>query len=137
MEKAELFKGQELRCANCDKDLFEDPTSSIVVFLKEKNGKFVDVYACCKDECDKKLLRSKGNSNHTSSWKDISDLVNPKLYLRQVFATMNTLRREDKFTDEAFEDYKNILIQCSPYVMRSPSPEELKIADDLLDIPVL
>ena len=56
MEKANLFKDEGLICANCSKDLFEDPKSSIAVFLQNENGDFVEIYTCCKGECDEREI---------------------------------------------------------------------------------
>lgn len=135
MEKANLFKDEGLICANCSKDLFENPELSIVVFFKNKNGDFVDVYTCCKGECDKKLLQTRRKADYTDGWKDISEFINPVLYLKQTMAFINNLQDGTKFTEEAFEKHKNILISCSPYVMRNPSKEEDETVANLLSMP--
>lgn len=135
MEKANLFEGNGLICANCSKDLFENPELSIAVILRNKNGDFMDVYTCCKGECDKKLLLTRRKKDYTDGWQDITDFMNPVLYLKQTMTFINKLQDGTKFTEEAFEQYKNILLQCSPYVMRNPSKTEEQKVENWLSMP--
>lgn len=50
MEPVKLFNNQPvLKCANCDKDLFENPSDSIIVFIKNLES-ISNIYYCCKGD---------------------------------------------------------------------------------------
>ena len=50
-----------------------------------------DVYACCKGGCDR-LLRRRGQDGLMDGWNDISDLVIPLNFIRNIMAFLNRLR---------------------------------------------
>lgn len=136
MAKSKLFeKDPQLVCENCSKDLFDDPELSIIVFLRDYNGKFVDIYTCCKGTCDEKLLKERRLPSYIDSWNDIYEFLNPLLYLKNTMAFINHLEKGTIFSENAFQTYKNVLISCAPYVMRDLNTKERKRAKDILDLP--
>lgn len=125
-----MYENQEaLVCANCGKNLFEDIEMSIVVFVRDRNtGDIVDIYTCCKGECDKILKNARARRIGVDGWKDLSDFVNPTLFLKHIMSMMNNMHEGVKIKDEAFENYKNLILSVAPYVMREPSEKEKKEA---------
>lgn len=133
MEKVELFSdNEELQCELCGKNLLEDPKSSIMVVIesKDQNNELIkDIYVCCKGICDKKLVAEKRVNGFIDGWKDISELMNPILYLKNIMAFMNRLHNGAKISESAFAQYKKIMLTLAQYVMRKPTKKEYKEAE--------
>lgn len=129
MKPVSLFNNQSvLECENCGKDLFENPSMSIVVFDK-KEDVISNIHTCCKGECDRVLKAEKRSEGYTDGgWKDITDFMNPILYLKQIMAMMNSMQSQFTLTDDAMEKYKDILLATAPYVMREPAEKEKETA---------
>ena len=135
VKMVKLFNDQKsLRCTHCEKDLFESPGKSIIVFIEGVGTKeIIDIYPCCKGECDEVLRRNRQQDGYIDGWKDLTDYMNPVLYLKQVMAIINKMHGGTKLADNAIEEYKNILLSVAPYVMREPTDKEKKqVVDDAM-----
>ena len=117
-----LFDSQEpLTCAHCGKNLFEEP--GIVVFIENEFGDYTDVYTCCKGRCDE-VLQKRIGENESDGWKDVTDFMNPLIFLKEWMAVMNNIYEGKKFEAAAYEKFKDILIAAAPYVLRQPTDGE-------------
>jgi hypothetical protein len=130
-----------LKCQACGKDIletmYEKPYNGIVVFLEDRtdfyNPKYVEVYWCCKGECDRKLRVAKESSNRITGWEDIGDLIIPVYFLDWIFSHFNGLRNsENLFSDEAFENLKLFIVAISQRVLREMTESERERAYSLL-----
>ena len=141
-----LDKYVPLKCRNCGKDLLQALYTEqgnymgIIVTLygydKETNvSQIQDVYACCKDDCDR-ALRQRRNNGFRDGWNDISDLVIPLNFIRHIMALLNGLRGGHyTYTEEAFGKEKDILIALSQKVLRETSGSERKRVKNLMQLP--
>ena len=123
-------------CAYCGKDVFENPKMSIMVMVKDLNtNSIIDVYACCKGKCDNILKLSRVKEKGVDGWKDIAAFHNPLTFLRQMFGIMNQLQKGVKIDEEAFKNYKELLLAGAQYVMRDPTEKKKKeaILDSMVD----
>ena len=94
-----------------------------------------DVYACCKGDCGR-LLRRRGQDGLMDGWNDISDLVIPLNFIRNIMAFLNRLRDGiDTYTDEAFGKEKEILMAFAQKVLRETSESERQRVRDLMQYP--
>jgi hypothetical protein len=126
IEPVKLYSNlKPLTCAHCGKDLLEEPNLSIIVFVEDRNsGNYTDIYTCCKRECDRALEKARVGKNQSDGWKDITEFMNPVLFLKHWMAVMNNIYDGIKFTKVAYENYKDIILATAPYVMREQTEAE-------------
>jgi hypothetical protein len=120
-----------LSCHECGKDLLVDVHSDegIVVIArplsKEKDPHIKHVYWVCKGRCDEHLTDSLRARGLDTGWEDLSDLSIPTWYLRWIFTAMNRLRDgKDIYTDEAFTQWKDLVMSLAQRVLREMTEEE-------------
>lgn len=125
IKKSNIFDDKvELKCLHCGKNLLEDAGLSMVQIITDENDNIVRVNPCCKGKCDKALL-AQLPKQYNDGWKELSTFTNPYLYLKHVMSMLNNLYDGHKFANEqAFENYKNLLISTAPYVMRNMNSGE-------------
>ncbi len=130
MKKSNVFSNpRTINCSVCGKDLMEDPGLSLVNIIQNiQTKKIICVKPCCKGKCDK-IVSGNVKQGEVSGWKDFSDFTNPYLYLKHVMSVLNSMYAGEGFENEqAFEDYKNFLIDMYPYVTRELSEDEIRAA---------
>lgn len=130
MEKSNIFSNDEsLKCSCCGKGLMENVNLSMVQIITNEDGLITNVHPCCKKACDKQLLRGL-KPGEDDGWRELSEFTNPYLYLKNIMAIMNNMSEGKVFANEqAFEDYKDILIKCYPYIARNLSNAEIQSAE--------
>ena len=112
--------------------VFADPVNAV------KGDQFIDAYWCCRGQCDhvlKQRTRQKHDAKLCDGWIDVAELCIPLLYIRKVVAFLNGFQRGDRWSPEAFEKMKTLLIALYPYVTRDPSIKERQRIDELMQIP--
>lgn len=128
MNKSNVFEKEEkVLCENCGKDLMLDPEMSMVQIVDDMTTKKITrIVPCCKGECDN-LLKLRLEENESDGWKDLSEFINPILYLKHIMSVLNNMYDGIGFAnEEAFEEYKSLVIRCYPYVTRDMTEEEIK-----------
>jgi hypothetical protein len=78
------------------------------------------VIPSCKGRCDDALISETKGSD---GWKDVSDFTNPLLFMQNSMAFIDNVK-EGKFSDEAFEAYKKVLLTGYQYVLREPTDKD-------------
>lgn len=133
----QFFMNQKpLHCEYCGQNVFEIPKTSLVCsILDVENNTIIDVYVACKGKCDKILRKVKLKHNCIDRWVEISELINPLLYLRMISRCMYDWQAGIRITEEAFKKYLTILMLAAPYVMRKPTDNEIEHADMLIGLP--
>jgi len=132
-----------LKCGYCGKDLLETADSegreSIVVLVTSVDSdprRVFDIYWSCKGNCDEELKTRLSTPNSTTSFEDISDLLNPIMLLNWVFDTMDKLRYgRDIYEDEAYEKEKEFIAALSQRVFQEITDEDRKNAQANFDLP--
>lgn len=141
-----LAEYEPLCCEACGVDMldehYEGIENGIIVFVEDKEYResnpskhlYVDICYCCKLRCDE-IIEQRYEGYSTAGWYDISDLLIPTQHINYIIAIMNGIRSgKDKYTDEAYEKMKRLLIIISQHTMRHQSKEQLKRARDLFTI---
>ncbi|QDT23524.1 restriction endonuclease [Gimesia chilikensis] len=134
-----LDEYQPLKCKVCGKDLLME------LYLKEHVGNLVhakvgsefhEAYVVCKVECDEVAEKQQHALERITQWADLDDLVMPIEFLRHIFTMVNRIRSgQDRYTDEAFDQAKNILISLAQRVLRHTTAEERQRFVELSQIP--
>lgn len=130
MKISNVYSNQsEIKCSVCGKDLMENPQMSMVNIIQNLDTqKIVSVKPCCKGTCDK-IIEKTAKVRELSGWKDLTDFLNPYLYMKHIMSVLNSLHDEEGFENkEAFEDYKALVLNAYPYVTRDMSDEEKQSA---------
>jgi hypothetical protein len=68
-------------------------------------------------------------------WEDIPDLCVPLIFLRRLMAFLNGFQNGDRWSPEAFQKLKKMLIAVYQHVARDASPEEQERIKRLLEMP--
>ena len=131
---------EPLLCEYCGKDLLKEhlhDRGAIVVLLENINtNEFVDAYACCKGHCDRALTAKKRQAGIGSEWEDISDWIIPSIFMRKEMAIFNQLHSGTiKYSEEAFEKLKQIILRLSQFALREDDDEQKKRVLQLADLP--
>lgn len=126
MKKSNVFSSEsEIKCSVCGKNLMDEPEMALVNIIQNmQTNKIVYVKPCCKGACDKQIERM-AKQGELSGWKDLTDMLNPYLYMKHIMSVMNSMDEGEGFENkEAFEDYKTLLLNLYPYIARDISEEE-------------
>lgn len=125
--KSNVFEeAPELKCSVCKKHLEEAPENALIIGIKDlRSGFFKSVQACCKGECEKRI-RDALRQDEKIFVLELSDLMNPNLFIRHLMNRLGEFYSMDaERSEEAFEDYKSIISGIYPYIARSMSKEEI------------
>ena len=132
----------DLSCHYCRKSLLVPEIHGIVVVWTRRrpegespNEETVAVYWCCNDRCDQALAARYRHERFSDSWEDIPDLTIPIVYLRWIMSMLNELRGGDRYSDEAFDNMKKLLINLFPLVSRHMTTDEKARVQSLTMIP--
>lgn len=130
MKKSNVYESEPLMCDVCGKDLFKDPGMSIIVFIEDMDRNAInDIKFCCKGNCDRKLKASI-KKGELDGWKELSEFINPYLYLKNIMAVLNRTHEGLIIEDLAYEKYKDLILNCYPYICRNLEPNELRAAEN-------
>jgi len=81
----------------------------------------------CKGNCDDEEARRQRELGRTTSWKNLGDIATPIEFLTHTFAVMNVLRDGSHvYSEQAFQQEKQILISLAQRTLRSTTDEERK-----------
>lgn len=125
-----LGSQMDLPCEVCGKDALRASLDggyhANVLFAQDDNGVVQRVLIACKGTCDPgledRLFKKHG---WITSWEDVSDLCNPLIYLRRLFAVTNRVREKPgEFSDEAFEEVKQVFSAIAQRTLRAPLPSD-------------
>lgn len=145
-QPAKIFaEPTELKCDNCGANLLRPEPHGIVAFWHpyHENDEDSDnlcertdyIYFACKGNCDDYLRRSLRARKMVDGWNDIEDLAIPTVYLRMVMGTVNELNAGKKYSPQAFEKTKDLLINLFPLICRHLSDDEIEQIHNLQKIP--
>lgn len=142
---AQLFiDSPRLKCKVCNKELFEQEDKGIVQVWQrmredyEKEPEYIEhIFWVCRGHCDNVLssfIRHR-NSNLMDGWDDVSDIMIPTVYMKWIMSTINNLQEGTIYSDEAFKNLKEFLLQVFPYVSRHLTSQEKERINNLGMIP--
>lgn len=134
---AQLFaETNGLKCKYCGAELLDD-RKGIVVVWKAISGKHISrIYWCCKGNCDRQLQRQYHHPDYVDHWKDIAELCIPTVYAQWIMGLLNRLYTgEPTYSEEAFETFKDLLLEIFPYIARELTAEEKESLGSLCQLP--
>jgi hypothetical protein len=134
---ARIFsENPELKCDFCGKDLLITKNGIFVVLksqlVDDEDGlpqysNEQDVYISCKGDCDMRLeARFRKQNLWSSGWEDISDLMVPTLFIKNLMAFINDLNG-CKMENKAIEKMKKIYLSTFPHIARELTEKENEI----------
>ena len=129
-----------LDCWHCEGSLLHPKPHGIVVIwtsLSEaKSQKEIrELYWCCKGRCDDALRQRYSSEEVVDGWEDISDIVVPIAYIRFIMAALNQFQRGETMSEDAFKNYKRLLLNLYPLVARDMTSIERKRISLLSTVP--
>ncbi|WP_046667360.1 restriction endonuclease [Neorhizobium galegae] len=139
---ARLFKEHlNLACANCGTNLLEKPGKGVVSLWQkmrespQQKDAFEQIHFTCFGHCDDVIGKRLRADKLIDGWEDIRDISIPTVYIRWVMSVLNELRSGVTYSDQAFENLKELLLQLFPYVARHPTAAESDRLRELGTIP--
>jgi hypothetical protein len=139
---ARLFTEQpNLPCANCGANLLDKPRKGIVSLWQkmrtnpEQLAAFEEIQFTCFGHCDDVLGKMLRGRKLVDGWEDIQDLLIPTVYIRWIMSVLNEMRSGVTYSDDAFDNLKELLLQLFPYVARHPTANETERLRELGTIP--
>lgn len=106
-------------------------------YERAESGRIDKIAFCCK-KCDDAVTNAyRKQGYYDSGWDDISDLLIPTTWLVRYMAFVNQMRQHDSMSDEAFEQFKRLFIECFPYVARQLTAEEREKVSDYIRFDVI
>ena len=125
-----------LKCKNCNAELLGSQASGIVVaWVDHKINKTEEFYWCCKGSCDRLLASKRQNPDLFDRWEDIPDVAIPLIFARWMMSPLNELRNGKQYSDQAFENLKEFILNVYPFVARDATEEENERIKSLTMIP--
>lgn len=144
-QPAKIFvEKPSLKCKVCKKELFDQEDNGVITLwsrmrtdYENEKEHFEHVFWTCRGHCDSALSAyiRKQNSNLIDGWEDISDVMMPTIFIKWVMSIMNEQRTGIVYSEEAFENLKEFLLQIFPYVSRHLTNKELERVKSLGMIP--
>ncbi len=121
-EKAYMY------CKYCGKPIEKGGNVVIIQDLRDEpeHRNVVDVYTVCKGLCDRQLQRRVMQQGLYDGWEDLDDLRIPVEYIRWLMGILNGLYNGDKYTKEAFENLKTVLLVLAQDICRDMTEKELE-----------
>lgn len=132
-----------LKCKVCEKELLEaEDVSGVITLWKRVTDseatKYVEhIFWTCRGNCDRALtnyIHEKTNKLY-DGWEDISDVIMPTIFIKWVMSALNQTRKGEQYSDEAFEDLKEFLLNIYPFVCRHPNENEEERMRSLMMVP--
>lgn len=121
----------KLKCKYCGKNLTDniktERCKSLVVLIENNKLEIIDVYTCCKGDCDKILARRYFSKNNLDKTIELYNFTNPFLYIRYCNNIINDFKNNIIWYKNAIENYQDILLAMHSFVMRESSEEEKEI----------
>jgi hypothetical protein len=144
-QPAHIFSEKSsLKCKVCEKELLEQDDNGVITLWKrirtdyEREPEYFElVFWTCRGHCDdvlSKHIRSK-KLNLIDGWEDISDVMMPIIFIKWVMSILNEQRNGVIYSDEAFKNLKDFMLQVFPYVSRHLTEKEKEKVKSLGMIP--
>ncbi|MCE5312327.1 MAG: restriction endonuclease [Nitrospiraceae bacterium] len=144
-QPAKLFvEKPSLKCKVCNKELLEQVDPGVIQLwsrmrkdYENEPEHFEYVSWTCRGHCDDVLTRYiRGqNKNLIDGWEDISDVMMPTIFIKWIMSIMNKQMSGVGYSDEAFKNLKEFLLQVFPYVSRHLTEKEKEIVKSRIKIP--
>jgi hypothetical protein len=143
-EAARIFsETPSLACLACGSELLLPDAMGIIVVWKrmrrdpEPQVEFEHLYWCCKGACDRELRATYRADGIVDAWYDIPDLKIPLEFIRLVVTSLNRMHAKRMYSDRAFENLKQLMLNVFPHICRSHTHAENDRIGRLMMIPAV
>ncbi|ASF45448.1 restriction endonuclease [Methylovulum psychrotolerans] len=144
-EPAKIFADSpSLKCKTCGKELFDGKDKGIITLWQRKRTDYENepeyfeyIFWTCRGHCDKSLsqhIRSK-RTDLIDGWEDIGDVMMPTVFIKWIMSVLNEQRGGTVYSDDAFKDLKEFLLNVYPFVCRHLTEKENERVRSLMMIP--
>lgn len=125
---AKLFiDNPSLKCKVCKKELLTNDYGNLISVWKKLDDNGVEhiehIFWTCKGYCDGKIS-STIDDELINGWEDISDIMIPTTFIRWIMSTLNEHRNGVVYSDEAFKNLKEFILQVFPHISRELTTKE-------------
>jgi len=125
---AKLFiDNPSLKCKVCKKELLTNDYGNLISVWKKLDDNEVEhiehIFWTCKGYCDDKISSTIDNEL-INEWEDISDVMIPTIFIRWIMSTLNEHRNGVVYSDKAFENLKEFILQVFPHISRELTTKE-------------
>ena len=137
-----FYDAGPIECEHCHKNLLLNVEHGNFILLKKILGydedsipQFDEKYSKLADagkKHDRIVTEKYTKEGYIDEWDDIDDLCNPYIWMSKVMAFVNGLYNGNYMTEEAFEEFKQMLLRTYPYVCRHLTSKEMERAKQLL-----
>jgi hypothetical protein len=145
-QPAQIFSdAAKLQCKVCNKDLLDPANNGIITFWQRMSNGYKNepehieyIFWVCKGHCDKQLsseIQSK-QKNLVDGWEDISDVMIPTVFIKWIMSIFNQLRGGTIYSDEAFKQLKEFILNVYSFISRELSSKEKERVKFLIQIPL-
>lgn len=129
-----------LQCEKCAKNLLKPTPNGLIVFWRDKsntpgNELVQHISFCCFGQCDNELRSKYHAKGYIDSWDSLEDCKIPVIYLKHIISMINRLNSGTRFSSDAFEEFKDFILNLSPHVFRNPTKAEEDRIRDLMQLP--
>lgn len=142
---AKIFSGKpSLKCKVCNKELLEAEDKGVItlwqyrrVDYEKEPQHFAHIYWTCRGSCDQALSRRvrSQTTSLTDGWEDIEDVMMPTVFIKWVMTIFNEIRSGTIYSDEAFDQLKNFLLNVYPFACRHLTDKEQEKIKALMIVP--
>ena len=73
--------------------------------------------------------------NLIDGWEDIPDIMIPHVFIKWVIISMNRLHDGTQYSDRAFSNLMNFLLNIYPFITRDITSKEKERLESLMEIP--
>ncbi len=125
---AKLFiDNPSLKCKVCNKELLTNDYGNLISVWKKLDDNGVEhiehIFWTCKGYCDDKFS-STIDDELINGWEDISDVMIPTTFIRWIMSILNEHRSGVVYSDKAFENLKEFILQIFPHISRELTTKE-------------
>lgn len=144
-EPAKIFSdAPSLKCKVCSKELLDKEDKGVITLWQRKRTDyknepeyFEHIFWTCRGNCDRALsqyIRST-KSGLTDGWEDVGDVMMPTVFIKWTISILNELHSGTIYSDEAFSQLKEFLLNIYPFACRHLSDKEKERVQSLMMIP--
>ncbi len=106
---------ESLLCRHCGKNILEH--QGLIVFVRGMRlGKIVDVYGCCRGDCEAALKESRGGKEEIAFSIEVADVKEPWKFYEYAVGLMDRLYQGLKIDKAAYKKLREMMDAAAPQV---------------------
>lgn len=144
-EPAKIFADEpSLKCKVCSKELLDKEDKGVITLWQNRRvdyekepEHFKHIFWTCRGNCDRALSKyiRANTAGLTDGWEDIGDVMMPTVFIKWVISILNEMKGGTIYSDEAFNQLKQFLLNVYPFACRHLTDKEKERVQSLMMIP--